>query len=86
MRDRVRGAVRAACLFFESLLITPRNALKLSTGRALIFLIVGGLRRYPSAETELAETINNILLAQRFNCPLYTLDVFRSCGAAVTIL
>src|SRR5262249_24204416 len=92
MRDRVRGAVRAACLFFQSLLIAPRNSLKLFTGPALIFLIVGGLKRYPSAETEPAETkpTETILLALRFNFlalrfnfPLHTFYVLRYCCAAL---
>src|SRR5262249_61793079 len=92
MRDRVRGAVRAACLFFESLLIAPRNSLKLFTGPALIFLIVGGLKRYPSAETEPAETkptgtillaLRFTFLALRFTFPLPTFYVLRYCCAAL---
>lgn len=83
MSDRVRRAIRAASLFFYPLLVTPCDAFKLFTGRALIFLIVAGLKRYPSAETEPAETINNIYLAPRLNFPLDTLYVVRCCGAAV---
>src|SRR2546429_6840117 len=86
MRDRVRRAIQAPWLFFvESLLIAPRNAFKLVTRRALIFLILVGLGQHSTSEAESVQTINNILLAQRFNFPLDTVYVLRCCGAAVVL-
>src|SRR6516164_3755913 len=62
MRDRVRRAIQAPWLFFvESLLIAPRNAFKLVTRSALIFLILVGLGRHSTSEAESVQTINNIL-------------------------
>src|SRR5690349_8253471 len=83
MRVRVRRAIRAPWLFFvESLLIAPRNAFKLVTRRALIFLILVGLGRHSTSEAESVQTINNIL---RVYCLLYAVDVLRRRGAAVVL-
>src|SRR5215831_927125 len=92
MRDRIRRAIRAPSLFFvESLLIAPRNAFKLVTRRALIFLILVGLGRYWISEAESVQTINTSvlltqrLITQRLNCPLKTVYVLRCCGVAVVL-
>src|SRR2546427_9533230 len=87
MRDRVRRAIQAPWLFFvESLLIAPRNAFKLVTRRALIFLILVGLGRHSTSEAESVQTINNILRALVFlralDFPFYAVYVLRCCCAA----